>query len=316
MLKILFHSMTLLGHLLSTPIYIVGDACGKDRDEYKNPPLTAFSVESQFLQIGNADFKTLPSQSLGYRQADTLFFATLPVTDMSGFLLSARYLGAEVLWKSSKKLQNTDPQALGYLAFQDKSFYQYVTLSAGAYTLALNNWQWSVLFSGIVDPESMEIGSGLYQFILSSKYHTSDVFSLVMGVINEVGLHDKQAWPLLGFSYKPEDRLTINCIYPVNFSAEYQCTSVCDLGVAYRLTRLRKKFPKNSLKTSEGIFEYSGREIEGNIKLIFWPGQSLKLFGGYSLGNDISLANPRNEDEKTYKFGSSLFFGGSANLHF
>ena len=63
----------------------------------------------------------------------------------------------------------------------------------------------------------------------------------------------------------------------------------------------------------EKLFE---REIEGNIKLIFWPGQTLKVFGGYSIGNDISLANPHNEDEKVYKFGSSLFFGGSANFHF
>ena len=316
MLKVFFHTMTLLGHVLSTPIYIVGDACGKDRDEYRNPPLKAFSLESQFLQIEKADFKTLPNQSLGYRQADTLLFATLPVTDMSGFLLSARYLGAELLWESSKELQTSDPHALGYFAFQDKSFYQYVTLSAGAYTMALANWQWSVLFSGMLDPENVEIGSGLYQVILSSKYHASEVFSVVMGVINEVGLHDTQAWPLLGFSYKPEANLTVNCIYPVNFSAEYQCTSVCDLGVAYRLTRFRKKFPKNSLATSEGIFEYSGREIEGNIKLIFWPGQTLKVFGGYSIGNDISLANPHNEDEKVYKFGSSLFFGGSAYFHF
>lgn len=316
MLKVLFHTMTLFGHLLSTPIYIVGDACGKDRDEYKNPPLRAFSFESQFLQIENAKFKTLPDQSLRYRQADTSLFAMISVTEMSGFLLSSRYLGAEVSWKSSKELQDTDLQAVGYFAFQDKSFYQYITLSVGAYTLALTNWQWSVLFSGMVDPENIEIGSGLYQVVLSSKYHASESLSVIMGVINEVGLHDKQAWPLLGFSYKPEDRLTLNCIYPVNFSAEYQCTPVCDLGVAYRLTRLRKKFPKNSLATSEGIFEYSGREIEGNIKLIFWPGQSLKMFGGYSVGNDISLANAHNEDEKIYKFGSSLFFGASANLHF
>ncbi len=199
--------MTLFGHLLSTPVYMVGDACGKDRDEYRNPPLKAFSIESQFLQIENADFKTLPNQSLGYRQTDTMFFATLPVTDMSGFLVSARYLGAEVLWKSSKDLQNTDPHALGYFAFQDKSFYQYVSLSAGAYTLALTNWQWSVLFSGMVDPENIEMGSGVYQVVLSSKYHASEAFAVVIGVINEVGLHDKQAWPLLGFSYKPEDSL-------------------------------------------------------------------------------------------------------------
>lgn len=38
MLKLLFHVMTLAGHLLSTPIYIIHDACGIDKETREASP--------------------------------------------------------------------------------------------------------------------------------------------------------------------------------------------------------------------------------------------------------------------------------------
>ncbi|AAP05041.1 hypothetical protein [Chlamydia caviae] len=316
MLKLLFHVMTLAGHLLSTPIYIVYDACDIDKETLDTrPKQLPFSLQTQYLQVENADFKKLPNQSIGYRQFDTTCLCTLPITPQSGMLFSTGYVGANILWNNTQPVVG-DQNSLGYYTFDDKSYYSYVLLSTGFYTLSLKNWQWSVVFSALLDPENVEAGYGLYQAILSGKYQATPQLSVIFGMINETGLHQEKAWPLLGATYKPNDKLTINCIYPINFSVEYSCTSVCDFGAAYRLTRFRKKLHANNLSSSKGIFEYQGREIEGSVKLIPWPGSFIKLFYGWSIGSDISLADSHNNNLTNYPFKSSTFFGGSAALSF
>ncbi|WP_348663847.1 hypothetical protein [Chlamydia vaughanii] len=316
MLKLLFHAMTLAGQLISTPIYIIHDACGIDREAREAAPKPRpFSFQTQYLQVENADFKKLPNQSLGFRQYDASLLFTLPLTQQSGLLLSTGYVGTDIRWDNAQPIVG-DANSLGYYTFQDKSYYSYLLFSLGAYTLSLKNWQWSVVFSALLDPENVEIGYGLYQAVLSGKYQATEQLSVIFGMINETGLHQEKAWPLLGATYKPNDRLTINCIYPVNFSVEYKCTSVCDFGAAYRLTRFRKKLRTNPLSSSEGIFEYQGREIEGSVKLTPWPGSFIKAFYGWSIGSDISLADGHNNNCTNYPFRSSAFFGGSAMVAF
>ncbi|EPP34353.1 hypothetical protein CP10139811_0373 [Chlamydia ibidis] len=316
MFKVLFHVLTFAGHLVSTPIYIIHDACGVDQEVFKKACPYPFSVQAQYLEVKDADFKDLKNQTIGYQQYDSSFLATLPITQQSGFLFSVGYLGTRVRWQANDSLSKSDVNAIGYLTFQDQSHYNYISTSFGAYTLSLKNWQWSVLFSGLFDPSHFNIGYGLYQAVVSGKYQATEQLSVVFGVINETGLHQEKAWPLLGATYKPNEKLTLNCIYPVNFSIEYQCTSVCNFGAAYRLTRFRKKLPTNKLPSSRGIFEYQGREIEGNIKLTPWPGSFIKLFYGWSVGSDISLADSHNNNMTAYPFKSSPFFGGSAVISF
>ncbi|SGA26362.1 hypothetical protein [Chlamydia abortus] len=316
MLKLLFHVMTLAGHLLSTPIYMIHDACGIDKETREaSPKPHPFSLQTQYLQVEKADFKKLANQSLGYRQFDTTVLCTLPITSQTGAIFSTGYVGARILWDNAQPVVG-DPNSLGYYTFQKKSYYSYILLSAGVYTLSLKNWQWSAVVSSLIDPENIEAGYSLYQAVISGKYQATQQLSVIFGVINETGLHQEKAWPLLGATYKPSDKLTINCIYPVNFSVEYNCTSVCDFGAAYRLTRLRKKLHPNDLPSSRGIFEYQGREIEGNVKLYPWPGSFVKLFYGWSIGSDISLADSHNNNVTSYPFKSSAFFSGSAVLSF
>ncbi|EPP37072.1 hypothetical protein CP10881SC42_0520 [Chlamydia avium] len=311
-----FHLLTLAGQLISTPIYIIHDACGIDKEAYEAPQPRPFSLQMQYLQIENADFKKLPHQSLGLCQSDASLLFTLPLTPQFGLLLSTGYVGVDIHWDHTQPSEEDPKSLLGYATFQDKSYYNYLMFSLGAYTVSLTNWQWSVVFSSFLDPENLEIGYGLYQAVLSGKYQATPQLSAIFGVINETGLHQEKAWPLLGASYKLNDQLTINCIYPLNFSLEYKCTSVCNFGTAYRLTRFRKKLPKNNLSSSEGIFEYQGREIEGNIKLTPWPGSFIKAFYGWSLGKDISLADSHNNQSTSYPFKTSIFFGGSAVVTF
>ncbi|ANG66339.1 hypothetical protein [Chlamydia gallinacea] len=317
MLKLFFHLLTLSGQLISTPIYMIHDALGIDKEarEASSQP-RLFSLQMQYLQVENAEFKKLSHQSLGLRQSDASLLFTLPLNPQFGLLLSTGYVGVNVLWDHTQPKVGDPQSLLGYATFQDKSFYNYLMLSLGAYTVSLTNWQWSVMFSSLVDPENLEIGYSLHQAVLSGKYQATRQLSVVFGMINETGLHQEKAWPLIGASYKPNDQVTIHCIYPLNFSLEYKCTSVCDFGAAYRLTRFRKKLPKNHLASSEGIFEYQGREIEGNIKLSPWPGSFIKAFYGWSLGNDISLADSHNTQSTSYPFKTSVFFGGSAIISF
>ncbi|SPN73576.1 hypothetical protein C10C_0407 [Chlamydia serpentis] len=316
MFKLLFHLAAFAGHILSTPIFIFQDACGIDEENYKNPPPRPFSTQVQCLQVNDAKFKKLPHQTIGYRQYDGTFLCTIPLTEHSGLLFSTGYIAADIKWKSSIPLSETDPNGLGLATFRDKSFYNYVLLSLGAYTVSLKNWQWSVILSGLLDPENIEMGYGLYQGVLSGKYQATDKLSAVFGVINETGLHQEKAWPLVGVSYKATDQLTFNCIYPVNFSIDYRATPVCDLGLAYRLTRFRKKLHKNHLSSSRGIFEYQGREIEANVKLTPWPGSFVKGFYGWSIGNDISIADDHNNNKSSHSFKTAAFFGGSAVINF
>ncbi|WP_201456766.1 hypothetical protein [Chlamydia sp. 17-3921] len=316
MFKLLFQLITFAGHVLSTPIFILQDALGIDPKSCETSPPKAISCQTQYLQVNNANFKHLKEQTLGYRQYDATILCTLPITMQSGLLMSTGYVGANILWNSLSTFPIEDPKTLGFTTFQDKSYYNYILLSVGAYTLSMKNWQWSVMFSGLLDPENFKVGYGLYQGILSGKYQATDKLSAVFGVINETGLHQEKAWPLIGVTYKFNENLTLNSIYPTNFSLEYHCTPVCDLGVSYRLTRFRKKLPKNNFSSSLGIFEYQGRAIEANVKLTPWPGSFIRGFYGWSLGSDISLADDHNNNKNTYPFKTSAFFGGSAKIAF
>lgn len=316
MFKLLFQLITFAGHVLSTPIFILQDALGIDQKSCESSSPKAVSCQTQYIQVQDAPFSHLQGQTLGYRQYDATLLCTLPLTTQSGLLFSTGYVGAKICWEGPTALPLGTPQTLGLATFQDKSYYSYMLFSFGAYTLAMKNWQWSVIFSGLIDPENVEVGYGLYQGVLSGKYQATDRLSAVFGVINETGLHQEKAWPLVGVTYKFDDNLTLNCIYPTNFSLEYRCTSVCDIGAAYRLTRFRKKLPKNSLPSAQGIFEYQGRAIEANIKLTPWPGSFIRGFYGWSLGSDISLADDHNNNKNTYPFKSSAFFGGSVKISF
>lgn len=316
MFKILFHCIVLAGQLISTPIYIIYDAFNIDTQICREHSPFPVSNQADFLQVNEANFTNLKNQSIGYRQYDLSCMCTFPMTARSGFLLSSGYTLANISWNTLSPLQLHDPQALGYFTFKDAPHHHYVQLSVGAYTLAIKNWQWSMMISSSLDPQHLAVNYGLYRAIFSGKYQTSEELSVVFGCIQEIGLHQRKFWPILGASYKPTKKLTIDCIYPLNFSLKYQCTNVCDLGAAYRLTRFLKKLPNNSLLSSQGVFEYQGREIEANIKLIPWPGSFIKLFGGWSLGHAISLANAHNEDKQTHHFQPSTFFGGSAMISF
>lgn len=302
MFKTLFHCLTLAGQLISTPIYIIYDALNVDTQICRNTPSLPISIQTDYLQVNEANFTNLKNQSIGYRQYDLSCLCTLPMTSQSGILLSSGYTLTNISWDSSSTLQYHDPKALGYFTFKTAPNYHYVQFSVGTYTLAIKNWQWSVMLSSLLDPQHPAINYGLYRAILSGKYHTSDELSVVFGCIQEIGLHQRNFWPILGASYKPTNKLTIDCIYPLNFSLKYQCTNVCDLGAAYRLTRFLKKLPKNSLSSSQGLFEYEGREIEVNMKLIPWPGSFVKLCAGWSLGHAISLANAQNQDKQTHHY--------------
>ncbi|ANH78232.1 hypothetical protein [Candidatus Chlamydia sanziniae] len=316
MFKLLFHIVTFVGHIFSSPVFIFQDICGIDQETCENPPPRPFSCQAQYLKIHDAKFKKFPEQTLGYCQHDATFLCTLPITTQSGFLFSTGYIGAAIHWKSSHPVVPLGPELVGVSIFEDASYYNYILLSLGAYTLSMKNWQWSIMCSGLFDPKNIEASYGLYQAVLSGKYQATGKLSLVFGVINETGLHQEKAWPLAGASYRATDKLTVNCIYPINFSIDYHATSVCQLGAAYRLTRFRKKLHKNESIYSQGIFEYQGREIEGNVKLTPWSGSFIKGFYGWSLGKDISIANDHNKNKLIYPFKSSAFFGGSAKITF
>lgn len=316
MLKVLFYAMNLAGQILSSPIYIVHDALNLDRESIREPSKKPFSCEAQYLWVEDTTFENLPDQTLGYQQIDTSLVCALPLTQQSGLLLSTGFISADIQWKSNEVLNQDAPHAVGVWAFQDKSRYNYALLSLGAYTLSLKNWQWSLIFSVLLDPEKLQASYGLYQAVLSGKFHASDELSVVFGMINEAGLYQEKAWPLLGLSYRPTRKLTFNCIYPVNFSIEYQSTPVCDFSLEYKITRFRKRLHANAYSFSEGIVEYHGRELVGNIKMIPYPNSSIKFFIGRSIGNDISIADSRNKNRTSHPFHSSSCIGGSALLSF
>lgn len=316
MFKILFHCLVLAGQLISTPIYIIYDALNVDTQICRNHAPLPISTQIDYLQVNDANFTNLKHQTLGYRQYDCSCMCTFPMTPLSGVLLSSGYTLAEISWNSLISLRIDHPDSLGYLTFQKNPKHHYAQFSIGAYTLAIKNWQWSFMLSSSLDPQHLTLNYGLYRAIFSGKYQTSEELSVVFGCIQEIGLHQKKFWPIIGASYKPTDKFTIHCVYPLNFSLTYQCSNVCDLGAAYRLTRFLKKLPQNQLPSSQGIFEYQGREIEANVKLIPWPGSFIKISAGWSLGHAISLSNAYNEDKQTHHFQPSAFFGGSAMISF
>lgn len=316
MFKILFHCLTLAGQIISIPIHIIYDIIGADPQHCREPSPYSLSTQCDFVQINEASFSHLDHQSLGFRQYDISCIYKLPVNLRSGILFSSGYTLTNIQWRAAEPLKQETQGALGFYTFQNTPDLHYCSLSLGAYARMFTKWDWSAVFSALIDPYSPSLDYGFYRGLLVSRYQTSQELSLTLGIMQELGLHHKKTWPVVGLIYKPTDKITLDCIYPLNFSLQYQCTDVCDLGVAYRITRFIKKLPQSDLPSSQGILEYQGRAIEGSIKIIPCSGNFIKAFGGVSLGRTISLANKHNCDKQTYHFRCSSFFGGSVVFAF
>ncbi|WP_213318600.1 hypothetical protein [Chlamydiifrater volucris] len=322
LLKCVSHVVIALGHLLSAPILMVRElVCGPEQEPQTPPPFKPVSIHAKYLVVNPADFDKLYRQSIGYRQFDTTLSLTLPITMKSGFLFSCGYTGAHIDWQTSIEPKpinkDKDQHWLGFRTFQERSTFGYLMLSAGAYTLSMDKWQWSFLVSGMIDPEKMtNTEYSWIQGVISGKYQITDNMDSVFGIIGEAGLKETKARPLIGASYKPSDKVTVNCIYPINFSAEYECTKVCTFSTAFRLNRFRKRLYESIYPSSKGIFEYQGRAVEAAVKLSPAPGCSVKAFYGISVGSDISLSEQDGGNKRIYPFGHSAFMGGSAVLSF
>lgn len=317
MLRLLSHALTICGQVLSVPIYIVYDALDVDQEAMANyKKQTPFVAHTEYWKVQPANLKTLPYQSLGFERLSSSCALFFPCTQYSGCMFSVEYTRARVHWENTHPTAANTASLLGYQTFQHRSHYDYVTFALGASTVSLRNWEWSVVLSSFLDPEEFSIRYGLYQAALIGTYNACNQLNVVFGIINETGLHQEKAWPVLGVHYAPNKKLSFDCIYPIKFSVQYECTPVCHFGAAYHINRFRKKLYKNNLTSSEGIFEYQDRAIAGNVKLIPWPGSFIQAFYGLSLGNDISLSDSHNKNCTSYPFNSSLFFGGSAKINF
>ncbi|MEG2241286.1 MAG: hypothetical protein RSB82_02150 [Victivallaceae bacterium] len=262
-----------------------------------------FSWQTQGFCINKADFKKLKNQSIGYQQFDTTFTATIPCNELSGFIVSCGGVIANIDWDTNK-------------IFRDKSAYAYTLMSVGGYTLALPRWNWSILFSVLTDPEKFgSFNYNIYQLVMCGRYKASDVMEITMGVVNEAGLRQEKAWPLVGLSCKPCKDLTVNLIYPNNFSIDYACSSICRFGTSFRIIRFRKRLHENAI-LSKGIFEYENQGLEANIKIIPSERSYLKVFGGIALGKGFSFADRKNHAQITEKFKDSGYFGGNFVISF
>lgn len=267
-------------------------------------PFYPFSLWSEYYSVSPAKFRTseVEGEKISYSQWETTFFYIQPLSTSYGMIFGAGYIGADVNWKENP-------------FFREKLF-NYVSMTAGAYTNAFPDWDWNTLISVLIDTEEFSLTEyALYQWTLEGEYTFCDWMVFHGGFILEAGLSKEKIWPIVGFEFLPWDDWKINAIFPLNISVEYAVTPNFTAVAAVRFLRNRHRV-KDSEIYPQAIFEYrsTGAEFELSYHPFTWL--SVTGFAGSTFNGDFKITNRNNHDAQHFKFNGSFYAGGNLNLSF
>lgn len=272
--------------------------------ENQPSPFFPFSLSGTYLAVSEAGFRTeaVREKKIRYRQWDTAYAYTHPLSSTAGLIFGAGWVGTEVAMKDNPEFNET--------------LFNYVNLSLGAFTNSFPDWTWTLTFAMLFDTEVFSlIDYTLYQGVLWGHFNPCPEWELDFGFISEIGLEKTKIWPILGFIHLFSPQLRLNAIFPVNVSLEYDFSPCWTFAGSIRFLRNRHRVNQDEFNP-QAIFEYRTWGGELDLTLLPFEGFWVKAFAGSTVGGDLKVAN-RNDNHAThFKFKDSFYGGVSALLSF
>ncbi len=267
-------------------------------------PYFPFSLGGSFVNVKNAKVTNDPwgfEQTIHFKQCQAAFSHISPVTDVSGLIFGAGYVGSEI------KLSEN-------FAFEQTIFH-YVNFLVGGYTSTCD-WIWRATAAVFLDTEEFSfIDYARYQTVLWGQHYFNPNFELDFGFITESGLHKTKVWPILGFIYTPIPKLEIHAVFPVDLAINYNLTQNFIASASVRFLRSRHRL-KDTEPNSQGLFDYRTTGLELDLTYTCAPRVSITLFAGTTTGGKFRICNRKNHFIQSHLFKSSAYTGFSSTLSY
>lgn len=259
-----------------------------------------FGFTTTTLNVDKTSVYNPQNHNLSYFQSDAAFTFTYP-WNRFGLMLGSSWVGTNVALEDNPEFNET--------------FFNYLSFSLGGFS-QFTHWLWTLNLTVNLDMATISLNNyALYQGVLWGRYNATSWLELDIGVILELGLNKKQAWPIIGFCLTPCPWARLHMIYPVDISLEVDlCRQLTLAGSIQFLRNRHRTLPINP--NSMCIFEYLATGAEFDAILTLTNSLEITGFFGHTFDGHLKISDSNNKHPTYYKFRGSFYFGGSAGLIF
>lgn len=260
-----------------------------------------FRIEADFDSVAKTHFtkKHYEHQKLGYSNySGTLgmAFCYLPQA-REAYAAAASYTYANICWKQNP-------------FFRQQNF-DVVTLALRLYSNRFCDWIWKGELGVNMDVNHFEGGQYMnYDLTMWGRYDYRKNVGLNLGIIIQTGMKIDKVYPIIGFDWTISKKWTLNLVFPVNISLQYQYTCDWKIAGAMRFFDVRYRVGKNE-PLSKGLVVYRNTGLE--LAALYEP-ENLSLEGnvhiGSTLGGLLRISDHENRHPRHFYLDPSLYVGG------
>lgn len=198
----------------------------------------------------------------------------------------------------------------------DKSHFHNYNFKLGFFTKRACNW----LILGFVqlnlDADHPDIGEyATYDGLLWARYDFCQNWNIHLGLVALTGMKIDQVFPVIGFDWKPNQKWTINAVFPVDMSIEYHLTPNWTVELEARVFNSRYRVGKHE-NLRKGLFLYRNTGAELGIDYHYASWLKVNAHVGYAFGGELKVANRHYEHKRHIDFDGAPYAGAEVGVRF
>jgi len=260
-----------------------------------------FRIEGEFDSVAESHFKKkgFEDEKLGYSNYSGtvgMAFCYFPKA-REAYAAAVSYTYAHIGWKQNPffKQQDFDVVTLALRLYSNR-FCDWIWKGELGVNMDVNNFNWSQYVN--------------YDLTLWGRYDYRENIGLNIGVIVQTGMKLDRVYPIIGFDWQMSEKWSLNAIFPVNISLQYQYTCDWKIAAAMRFFDARYRVGKDE-RLSSGLVAYRNSGIE--LAALFDSENSdieANVHVGSTLGGLLRISNSQNRNVTHFYVNPSLYVGG------
>lgn len=197
----------------------------------------------------------------------------------------------------------------------EKHDFRVASLTLGAFTHRICNWLWLGALDINVDTDHVDFEYTNYDALLWGRYAYRSDLGVNIGLIVETGMKIDHLYPIFGIDWDISEKWKLNLIYPVNVSILYQFSKNWSISLAARAFKTRNRVGSHE-PLPKGIIMYQNTGAEINLEYDEEEKLSANIYGGYTFGGTLKIANRHYEHKHRFPFKSAGYVGGEVGVKF
>lgn len=260
-----------------------------------------FRFEGDFDSVARTHFKKkgFEDQKLSYSNYSGtagMAFCYFPKA-REAYAAAASYTYANIGWKQNPFFKQQDFNVFTFaLRLYSNRYCKWIWKGELGVNMDINHFNWSDYVN--------------YDLTMWGRYDYKENIGLNIGLIVQTGMKIDRVYPIIGFDWEISKKWSLNMIFPVNISLQYQYTCDWKIAAAMRFFDVRYRVGKDE-NLSRGLVCYRNSGVE--LAAIFDSETSnleANVHVGSTLGGLLRISNSQNRDVTHFYTDPSLYVGG------